>query len=188
VDRSPELPDLVLNVTPISQHGLFTAAEATDNRACWYAACVMVLGYRGALLPLELTNLKTVVRLWKNDGVQPHHLDRLANEAGLEHSPPKALFPRMGAAQWHAALSTLGPLLVVLNSRHMVVVRGVARSGGDTWAIVYNDPFTGGSRSDILLNFNGSVDWRLPILFRRSAHRPPLVLQQPVTAPYTVRY
>jgi ABC-type bacteriocin/lantibiotic exporter with double-glycine peptidase domain len=187
VDRSPELPDIVLNVAPISQHGLFTTAEATENRACWYAACMMVLGYRSPLLPLELANLKTLVRLWQNDGVQPHHLDRLADEAGLEHTPAKSLFPRMGPAQWHACLSTLGPLLVVLNSRHMVVVRGIARSG-DTWAIIYNDPFTGGSRSEILLKFNGSVDWRLPILFRRSAHRPSLVLKQPVTAPLTIRY
>lgn len=187
MDRSPELPDIVLDVKPISQHGLFTTAEATENRACWYAACMMVLGYRSPLLPFELLNLKTVARLWTNDGIQPHHLDRLADEAGLEHTPAKAIFPRMGAAQWHAALSTFGPLLVVLNSRHMIVVRGIVRTG-DRWMIVYNDPFTGATRSDVLLNFNGVVVWRMPILFRRSAHRPPLVLRQPVSAPFSVDY
>lgn len=187
MDRSPELPDIVLNVPPISQHGLLPTAEATDNRACWYAACLMVLGYRGPLLPLKLINLKTASRLWMNHGVQPHHLDRLADEAGLEHAPSRSLFPRMGAVQWHAALSTFGPLLVVLNGRHMIVVRGLTKRG-NKWEIAYNDPFSGNARSDVLVRFNGSVDWRMPILFRRSAHRPPLVLNQPVTAPNDVRY
>jgi hypothetical protein len=69
----------------------------------------------------------------------------------------------------------------------MIVVRGIVKSG-DSWAVVYNDPFSGDTRSDVLMRFNGLVDWRMPILFRRSAHRPPLVLQQPVSAPYEVRY
>jgi hypothetical protein len=187
VDRSPELPDLLLNVRPISQHGLFPIEDLKENRACWYAAAMMVLSYRGPLLPHDLLGLKTVARLWKNEGVQPHHLDRLADEAGLEHAPSRTLFARMGGAQWHAALSAFVPLMIVLNSWHMIVVRGVVKSG-DSWQIVYNDPLTGASHTQVLLNFNGSVDWRMPVLFRRSIHRPPLVLQQPVTAPYSVTY
>jgi ABC-type bacteriocin/lantibiotic exporter with double-glycine peptidase domain len=184
--RSPELADLVLAVRPISQHEVFAAADPAENRACWYAAALMVLNFRGPLLPLELVNLQTAARLWKNHGVQPHHLDRLAQEAGLEHAPSKVVLPRMGAAQWHAALTTFGPLMVVLNSSHLIVVRGIVKSG-DTWEVIYNDPLSG-SRSEVLLRFNGGVDWRMPILFRRSAHRPPVVLQQPVSAPFDVRY
>lgn len=187
MERSPELPDVMLPVRPISQHSLITTVDPAENRACWYAAAMMVLSYRGPLLPLELTRLETSARLWKNDGVYPQDLDRLASEAGLEHAPAKALFPRMGPAQWHAALTTFGPLMVVLNSRHMIVVRGIVKSG-DSWQVSYNDPFSGSTCQEVLLRFNGQVDWRMPILFRRSQHRPPVALQQPVTQPYAVRY
>ena len=187
MNRSPELPDLVLDVRPISQHGLLSIEDAAENRACWYASAMMVLAYRGPLLPLDLTQLKTVARLWSNQGVQPQDLGRLADEAGLEHAATKQVLPRMGAAQWSAALDALGPLMVVLNRRHMIVVRGVVKSG-DTWGVVYNDPFTGSSHTQVLLAFNGSIDTRMPILFRRSRHAAPLVLQQPLSAPYGVRY
>jgi hypothetical protein len=67
-----------------------------------------------------------------------------------------------------------------------MVVRGIVKSG-ETRAVIYNDPLSG-SRSKVLLRFNGGVDWRMPILFRRSAHRPRAVLQQPVGAPFDVSY
>lgn len=187
MDRSPELPDIVLDVKPISQHGLFATIEATDNRACWYASAMMVLGYRGPLAHLELVNLESLARLWKNHGVQPHHLDRLAAEAGLELSPARAILPTMGAGQWSKALANLGPLMVVLSGRHMIVVRGIVKRG-EGWEVVYNDPFVGASRSEALLRFNGSMDWRMPVLFRRSSHRVPTVLQQPVGEPYRVQF
>jgi len=178
---------MVYRVRPVSQHGLITTDDPHENRACWYAAALMVLSHRGPLLPLELANVASAARLWKNHGVQPHRLDRLAQEAGLEHAAAKTLFPRMGAAQWHAALSTLGPLMVVLTSRHLVVVTGIAKRGAE-WDIVYNDPFTGTEKRDVLVGFNRLVDWWMPMLWRRSAHRPPAVLRQPVTQPLAIRY
>jgi hypothetical protein len=187
MDRSPELPDIVLDVRPISQHGLFATVEPTDNRACWYASAMMVLNYRGPLPHLELINLRSLARLWKNHGVQPHHLDQLAAEAGLELSPARAILPTMGPGQWSKALSTLGPLMIVLSRRHMIVVRGIVKRGAG-WEVVYNDPFIGDTRSEALLRFNGGVDWRMPVLFKRSTHRAPSVLQQPVNEPYRVAY
>jgi len=178
---------MVYRVRPVSQHGLFTTDDPHENRACWYAAAMMVLAHRGPLQALELANIASAARLWKNGGIQPDDLHRLATEAGLEHTPAKTLFARMGAAQWHAALSTLGPLMVVLTSRHMVVVTGIARRGTE-WEIVYNDPFPGSEQRDVLVQFNRLVDWWKPVLYRRSAHRTPALLQQPVSGPLAIRY
>lgn len=178
--------EIELNVRPISQHAVLTTADRADNRACWYAAALMVLDYRGPLRSLELMNIRSLLRKWRNEGVQPHDLALLAEEAGLEIAPSRSIFVRMGAVQWTAALATLGPLMVVCDN-HMLVVRGVVQTGAGS-AILFNDPFTGVSASKPLARFNAEVDWRRPILYRRSAHRPPVVLRQPVAEPMRVGY
>jgi len=160
-------------VPAISQHGMVDVPGPVGNYACWYAASAMVLAYRKPLGGLELNNLRTMARRVINRGIQPRDLGLLADELGLELTPAQHLFPRIIPEEWHSALSTLGPLTVVIH-RHMVVVRGL-RYRDDEWEIVYNDPFTGATMSKPTWRFNSEVDWNMPMLYLRSAHRPPLL-------------
>ncbi|RYE71849.1 MAG: hypothetical protein EOO80_21175 [Oxalobacteraceae bacterium] len=179
--------EIELRVPALNQHKLHPGPDFNDNMACWFTAAQMVLAHRGATPPLELTNVATLGRLWKNAGIRPDHLDRLADEAGLEHTLPRALFRWMGAGEWHAALSALGPLIVVVGGDHAVVVRGIVKQG-DGWFVVVNDPWMGATYREALGRFNGRMDRYLPVLYRRAAHRAPMMLQQPVQEPFRISY
>ncbi|RYY17721.1 MAG: hypothetical protein EON55_01460 [Alphaproteobacteria bacterium] len=167
------LTDIEYKVRAISQHGMVDVPGPVGNYACWYAASAMVLAYRRPLGILEMNNLRTLARRAINRGIQPRHLGQLAIELGLEQTPAQHLFPRIIPEEWHSALSTLGPLMVVIY-QHMVVVRGL-RQRNDEWEIVYNDPFTGCTMSKPTWRFASEVDWTMPMLYLRSAHRPPLL-------------
>ena len=167
------LTDIDYKVRAISQHGMVDVPGPVGNYACWYAASAMVLAYRKPLGILEMNNLRTIARRAINRGIQPRRLGELADELGLEQTPAQHLFPRIIPEEWHSALLTLGPLMVVIH-RHMVVVRGL-RQRNDGWEIVYNDPFTGTTMSKPTWRFDSEVDWTMPMLYLRSAHRPPLL-------------
>lgn len=175
------LTDLELPVRPLSQHALRPTGPDQDNMACWYAAALMVLDHRGPLASLALHNVHTMARKWRNDGVFPHELWRLAQEAGLEHADARAVLPGRDAVAWRQALSTLGPLIVTVGA-HVVVVRGVVRQGLD-WHIVFNDPMPGARRTTVLPRFAAVMNWSLPILYRRSPERPPRAQLRPVANP-----
>lgn len=167
------LTDIDLHVRPISQHGMVDVPGPMGNFACWFASASMVLAYRKPLLTTEMLGLRTIMRKVVNRGVQPDRLPELAAELGLEHLPAQQLFPRITVEEWHKALSTLGPLMVVVGM-HMVVVHGLRQRDGE-WEIVYNDPWTGSAMHKVTWRFDSEVDWRRPILFRRAGARPPLL-------------
>lgn len=173
MSNAKPLTDIVHKVPAISQHGMVDVPGPVGNYACWYAASAMVLSYRKPLGALEMSNLRTIARRVINRGIQPRHLGQLADELGLEHTPAQHLFPRIAPEEWHAALSTLGPLMVVIH-KHMVVVCGLRQRDGD-WEIVYNDPFTSATASKPTWRFDSEVDWTMPMLYLRSAVRPPLL-------------
>ena len=173
-------------VKPLDQHEVFQSKTFQDNWACWYTAALMVLSYRGVLPTVSMSNLRSLVRLWQNRGIGIGDLGNLAQEAGLEHSPTKVLFAKKGAGDWFNNLSRLGPLIVIVPG-HAVVVRGLVNEGGG-WSVIVNDPWDGSVTKRPLLRFNGDVWWHCPILYRRSADRPPSMLLQPVMDPYGVSY
>ncbi len=174
------------DVQPIDQHDVFTSTSHNDNRACWYTAALMLLSWRGPLQASEMSNAGSVMRLWANRGIQPGALGELVDEAGLEYSPCRVLFAKKGATNWHTNLLRLGPLIVIVPG-HAVVVRGIVNRGGE-WFLKVNDPWDGTVSERSLYRFNGDVQWHLPMLFRRSPHRAPLVLVQPVLDPFSISY
>ena len=175
------LTELELPVRPLSQHVLHPTAPDEENKACWYASALMVLGYRGVPPTSTVTNVHTLARKWKNDGVFPHELWRLAQEVGLEHANLQAVLPQREATNWRHALDTLGPLIVIVGG-HAIVVRGIVRQGLD-WHVVYNDPLPGARRTMVLSRFRTLVNPSLPVLYRRSGQQPPMAQMRPVANP-----
>lgn len=176
------LAELELPITPFNQHEAHPTPSEEENRACWYACALMVLNYRGPQATLALTNIHTLARKWKNDGIWPHELWRLAQEANLEYANARSVLPTLEAADWLKALSTLGPLIVTAGA-HAVVVRGVIRQGLD-WHVVFNDPLPGARRTMVLPRFDSVVNMSMPILYRRAVQRPPVATTQPVARPF----
>jgi hypothetical protein len=181
VSKPMMLAELELPVTPMSQHEAHPTSDIQENMACWYASALMVLHYRGPQAALALANVHTVARKWKNEGIWPHELWRLAEEAQLEHADARAVLPRLEAADWRQALSKLGPLVVTVGG-HAIVVRGIVRQGLD-WHIVFNDPMPGARRTMVLPRFNSLLNLSMPILYRRALQRPPVATLQPVARP-----
>jgi hypothetical protein len=174
------------DVAPIDQHDVFPFFAPQDNMACWYTAALMLLSYRGAAQAVEMINPASLIRLWANRGIQARALGELADEARLEYTPSRLLFAKKGATDWHTNLQRLGPLIVIV-PHHVVVARGIVNCGGE-WQVRVNDPWTGAMDERPLYRFNGDVQWYLPMLFRRSPHCAPLVLQQPVLEPFRISY
>lgn len=175
------LTELELRVQPINQHDLHPTTPDEENNACWYAASLMVLSYRGVLPTLALNNPHSSQRKAKNQGIFPYEFWHLANEAGLEHANASAVLPQREAANWRTALDTLGPLIVSVGA-HIVVVTGVVRRGLD-WHIVFNDPLPGARRTMVITRFNYIMSMSMPVLYRRSFHRPPVAQMAPVARP-----
>jgi hypothetical protein len=165
-------------VKAIDQHTVFSAATHDENRACWYTCALMLLSFRGPAQVSEMSNAGSLMRLWKNEGIQPWDLDKLVDEAGLEHSPCRVLFAKKGPADWHTNLLRLGPL---------IVIRGIVNRGGE-WKLIVNDPWDGTVTERPLNRMTYDIRWNLPMLFRRSQHRAPLMLTQPVLDPLAIRY
>jgi hypothetical protein len=178
--------EIDFDVKPIDQHDVFRSGTHDDNYACWYTAALMLLSHRGARQAVEMVNPASLMRLYANMGIQPAALGELVDEAGMEYTPSKLLFAKKGATDWHTNLQRLGPLMVIV-SHHAVVVRGIVNRGGE-WKLRVNDPWDGMVSERPLYRFNGAVQWHLPMLYRRSVHRAPLVLTQPVLDPFKITY
>jgi hypothetical protein len=174
------------DVAPIDQHDVFRSSTHDNNKACWYTCALMLLRHRGPVQGLEMNNPASLRRLRESRNIDISELIDLAYEAGLEHTPSKLLFAKKGAVNWHTNLQRLGPLMVIV-PHHAVVVRGIVNRGGE-WMLHINDPWDGSATEKSMYRFNGDVEWWLPMFFRRSVHRAPIVLTQPVLDPFNIHY
>lgn len=174
------------SVVPLDQHVIFPNVAPNDNQACWYTAAMMVVAYRGIILPIvNMTRLPTLFRLYSNAGLGNDEDASLAQEVGLEHSPSQVLFLKKNSSDWFVNLSRLGPLLVS-EPKHCLVASGIINRGG--WKVVVADPWNGKREERDLAKFNNSLAWHFPIHYRRSSTEPPVVLNQPVMQPFSVKY
>jgi surface antigen len=144
------------------------------NMSCWYASAQMVLAYRGVtnMIVQTSSNIGTLARYFKNDGVFANEFTTFASEVGLSWRKGSDVLPVTSAIGWAKTLRVLGPLWVPImvtegkhTYGHIVVVRGV-RSDGTLWI---NDPAKLVPIGTDAAQFNAAACWALPFLFKFSA-------------------
>jgi hypothetical protein len=146
-----------------------------ENRSitmsCWYASAQMVLAFRsvGVMLVNTSSNIDTLERLFRCQGISPTDIKRFASEVGLNAMAATNVIESQTIYGWGKALKKFGPLWVpIIKTRgnnsygHIIVIRGAMLDD----QLIIDDPEDLVATATTSNELNNSVYWNLPFLYK----------------------